>query len=94
VTQTKEVEMMKAIVLTASAMVLASLFTAFAASDADIIKNAEIAGPADVASNSKVYGFGEDGKMKVVHEGSKGDWCIPVEANYCGHGHYPPGRIT
>lgn len=76
--------MLKKIILAASTLVMTMPLAALAASDADIIKNAETAGPADIASNSTVYGFGDDGKMKVLRKGTNSYWCMPDDPSTPG----------
>lgn len=50
---------------------------ALADETADLIKSAEAAGPAAVASGATVYAMGEDGQMKTLREGTNGYWCMP-----------------
>lgn len=50
---------------------------ALADGDADIIKSAESAAPAGVASGATVYVLNADGSMRTVREGSNGFWCMP-----------------
>jgi hypothetical protein len=50
---------------------------ALAGSDADLIKNAEMAAPAAVAKAAQIVTFEADGKMKTLREGTNGFWCVP-----------------
>ena len=54
------------------------------AGDAEIIKNAETAGPAAVASGATIYAFNSDGSMKVVRKGTNGYWCMPDDPSTPG----------
>lgn len=71
---------MKRLTILAAAALALSLPTAqiaFADSDADIIKNAEMAAPATVGSGATIYAMTEDGKLKTLREGANGWWCMP-----------------
>jgi hypothetical protein len=69
--------MLKTLLLAASMLVMTLPRAILAASDTDLIRNAETAGPADVASNSNVYGFGENGNMRLLRRGASTYWCMP-----------------
>lgn len=56
--------------------VLASV-PALAQDATDLIKSAESAAPAAVATGATIYGFDDAGGMIVVREGSNGWWCMP-----------------
>lgn len=43
----------------------------------ELIKSAEAAGPAAVASKATIYATGADGKMQTLREGTNGWWCMP-----------------
>lgn len=43
----------------------------------ELIKSAEAAGPAAVASKATIYAMGADGKMQTLREGTNGWWCMP-----------------
>lgn len=47
------------------------------AGDAELIKSAESAAPAAVASGAAIYAMGADGKMKALRGGTNGFWCMP-----------------
>jgi len=47
------------------------------ADDAEMIKNAESAGPATVGTGATIYAPQADGSMKTLREGSNGYWCLP-----------------
>ena len=44
--------------------------------DADVIKSAESAAPAAIASGATIYGFDGSGMMMTVREGTNGWWCM------------------
>ena len=44
--------------------------------DADVIKSAESAAPAAIASGATIYGFDESGMLMTVREGTNGWWCM------------------
>jgi hypothetical protein len=71
--------MKKFAILTASvlAMSLSATQLARAGGDADMIKSAESAAPAAVASGAAVIAVGADGKMKTLREATNGYWCMP-----------------
>ncbi|RWF35819.1 MAG: hypothetical protein EOS65_29415 [Mesorhizobium sp.] len=48
-----------------------------AADDAALIKSAESAAPAAVASGAAVYAMDEKGNMRTLREGKGGSWCMP-----------------
>ncbi len=50
---------------------------AWAQSDDDMIKSAESAAPAAVASKAAVFAVDETGTMKTLREGVNGWWCMP-----------------
>ena len=54
------------------------------AGDGDIIKNAESAAPAAVASEATIYAFNADGTMRSVREGKNGYWCMPDDPSTPG----------
>jgi hypothetical protein len=58
-------------------LTIAAASTGKAATDEELIKNAEMAAPSTVSSNATIYAFGEDGKMKTLREGTSGWWCMP-----------------
>ena len=45
--------------------------------DADLIKSAESAAPAAIASGAAIYGIDDKGNMKTLREGKNGWWCMP-----------------
>lgn len=45
--------------------------------DEEVIKSAETAAPAAIASGATIYGFDEAGMLKMVREGTNGWWCMP-----------------
>jgi hypothetical protein len=51
--------------------------TAVADETADAIASAESAGPPAVAAGATIYGFGADGQMVVLREGTNPYWCMP-----------------
>ncbi len=59
------------------ALSLSAVPLALADGDADLIKSAESAAPASVASGAAVYAAAADGSMKTLREGSNGFWCMP-----------------
>jgi hypothetical protein len=59
--------------------------TAYAASDAEVIKNAEMAAPAAVSATATIYSMGADGKMKTLREGKTGWWCMPDDPTTPGN---------
>lgn len=67
------------ILLTASAtaMLLIASPAARAASDEEMIKNAEMAAPSAVSAEATVYAMTPDGKLKTLREGKNGWWCMP-----------------
>jgi hypothetical protein len=65
------------IAITAAAFSLCSMPLAYAEGDADLIKSAESAAPASVASGAAVYAAQADGSMKTLREGTNGFWCMP-----------------
>jgi hypothetical protein len=71
---------MKTLVLlvTATAMPLAIVARpALADDEAALIKSAESAAPAAIASNAAIYGVDDKGSMKTLREGKNGWWCMP-----------------
>jgi hypothetical protein len=48
-----------------------------AADDAELIKSAESAAPAGVASGAAIYAMDEQGGMRTLREGTNGFWCMP-----------------
>ncbi|HLF21601.1 MAG TPA: hypothetical protein VI582_03795 [Aestuariivirga sp.] len=68
----------------ALALNLPTAHIALADSDADIIKNAEMAAPAPVSSGATIYAMTEDGKLKTLREGSNGWWCMPNDPSTPG----------
>ncbi|ESW73237.1 hypothetical protein X771_01815 [Mesorhizobium sp. LSJC277A00] len=48
-----------------------------AADDAAMIKSAEAAAPAAVASGAAIYTMDEKGAMRTLREGTNGFWCMP-----------------
>ena len=70
---------MKAALMTVMGLAAVALAAPTASADetADLIKNAESAGPKAVAAGATVYGFGPDGKMLTLREGTNGYWCLP-----------------
>jgi hypothetical protein len=70
--------MKKIIMLTVSVLALSLPATQLArADDAEIIKNAEAAGPAAVGAGATIYAPQADGSMKTLREGTNGFWCMP-----------------
>ncbi|TCN31343.1 hypothetical protein [Sinorhizobium americanum] len=66
--------------LRAAALVAASSLVAgqgAAADDAALIKSAESAAPAAVASGAAVHAMDEKGTMHTLREGTNGFWCMP-----------------
>jgi hypothetical protein len=51
--------------------------TAFADANADMIKSAESAAPAAVASEAAIYAVDDKGAMSTLREGKNGWWCMP-----------------
>ena len=67
-----------ALCVTASAIAVSAMAApAFAVDDAGLIKNAESAAPAALASGAAIYAPQADGSMKTLREGSNGFWCMP-----------------
>ena len=70
--------MKKFMILTAAVFAMALPAIQLArAGDAELIKSAESAAPAAVASDAAIYFMGADGKMKTLREGTNGFWCMP-----------------
>ncbi|WP_245499211.1 hypothetical protein [Mesorhizobium sp. M1A.F.Ca.ET.072.01.1.1] len=66
--------------LTVAALLAAGSLIAMqgaAADDAALIKSAESAAPAAVASGAAVYAMDEKGNMRTLREGKTGFWCMP-----------------
>ncbi len=59
-----------------SCLVMASI-PVLADDDAAMIKSAEAAAPAAVASKATIYAMDDSGKMRTLREGSNGFWCMP-----------------
>lgn len=58
-------------------VVAGGLSTPAAAQSAEeVTKNAETAAPGAVAAKATIYGFGADGKMMTLREGTNGWWCM------------------
>jgi hypothetical protein len=79
---------MKRLTVLAAAALALSLPTAHIAladSDADIIKNAEMAAPHALSSGAAVYAMTEDGKMRTLREGKNGWWCFPNDPSTPGN---------
>ena len=55
------------------------------ADDAEMIKNAEMAAPASIASEAAVLAPQADGSIKTLREGKNGYWCIPDDPNSPGN---------
>ena len=71
---------MKRLLTTAALMAAGGLFFVPAASTADdaaMIKSAESAAPAAVASGAAIYAVDEKGSMRTLREGKNGFWCMP-----------------
>ena len=61
-----------------AAMLLFGLSAQSAGADeAADIASAESAGPAAVAAGATIYGFGADGQLLTLREGTNGFWCMP-----------------
>jgi hypothetical protein len=71
--------MRNAIPAASAAALLAVLFAlpASAQDDAALIASAESAAPAAVGAGATIYGFGADGQMTTLREGTNGWWCMP-----------------
>jgi hypothetical protein len=54
-----------------------STVPAFADETADMIASAQSAGPAALSAGATIYGFGADGQMMTLKEGTNGYWCMP-----------------
>lgn len=63
--------------VTSSVVAAVSLAAVAQADDADMIKSAESAAPAAVASGASVYVADASGAMKELREGKNGFWCMP-----------------
>ncbi|WEX91171.1 hypothetical protein PZN02_004803 [Sinorhizobium garamanticum] len=77
--------------LTAAALLAASSLVAVqgvaadaAPDDAALIKNAESAAPAAVASGAAIHVMDEKGSMRTLREGTNGFWCMPDNPNTPG----------
>jgi hypothetical protein len=71
---------MKRLVVTAALAAAGSVFAlpaAIAADDGALIKSAESAAPAAVASGAAIYAMDEKGEMRTLREGKNGFWCMP-----------------
>ena len=71
---------MKRLAMTAALATAGSVFAllaAVAADDAAMIKSAESAAPAAVASGAAIYAMDEKGEMRTLREGKNGFWCMP-----------------
>jgi hypothetical protein len=77
---------MKSLVIAVTAgAVLSALSAAPAwADDAALIKSAEAAAPAAVASGATIYAPQADGTMKTLREGTNGFWCMPDDPSTPG----------
>lgn len=71
--------MKKFVMLTTSLFAMSLTATQFARADADadMIKNAEMAAPATVATAAQIIAVGADGKIRELRKGSNGFWCMP-----------------
>jgi hypothetical protein len=77
--------MKKFVMLTASVLAMSLPATQLArADDAAMIKDAESAGPAAVASGATIYAPQADGSTKTLREGKNGFWCLPDDPNSPG----------
>lgn len=79
--------MKKFVILTTGlfAMSLTSAQIARADTDADKIKNAEMAAPAALSSTAAVYAMGADGKLATLRESKTGWWCMPNDPSTPGN---------
>lgn len=71
---------MERLSMTAVVFAVSGLFAVHAASaqdDAEMIKSAESAAPAAVASGATIYAMDEKGAMRTLREGTSGFWCMP-----------------
>jgi len=66
--------------LAATAILAAGFAIQAVADDAELIKSAESAAPAAVASGAAVHAFDEGGAMRTLREGTNGFWCMPDNA--------------
>jgi hypothetical protein len=77
--------MKKFVILTATVLAMSLPAAQFAsADDAELIKSAESAGPAAVASGAAIYAPQADGSMKTLRESKNGFWCMPDDPNTPG----------
>lgn len=61
----------------AAASLAAASPSALADANSDVIKSAEAAAPAAIASGAAVYGMDDKGNMITLREGKNGWWCMP-----------------